>query len=126
MRWLAMTSIAMSAFVTSANSSEAQPAMTANDLQQLGAGEDHVSRNVCRVYILGVTEGISLGVRIATGATRVSAPCVPQSISAEALEQTVKGGLQEDLRTTPADRNREASAVIGAVLAAAFHCSKSR
>jgi hypothetical protein len=115
----------LSASVTAANASAAQSAMTADDLQQLCAGEDHVSRNVCRVYILGVTEGITLGMRIAKGTSRDSAPCVPQDISAEALEQTVKGALQEDLRKTPADRDRAASVVIGAVLATAFRCSRS-
>jgi Ssp1 endopeptidase immunity protein Rap1a len=125
MRWIAITSILVTAVVTTANSSEPQAAMTADDLQQLCAGEDHVSKNVCRVYILGVTQGISLGVHIATGRTKMGAPCVPLDISAEALEQTVKGRLNEQLRAIPADRSREASAFIGAALAAAYPCSKS-
>jgi hypothetical protein len=125
MRSVAITSMVVAALVADANPAEAQSAMSADDLQQLCAGEDHVSRNVCRVYILGVTQGIGLGMKIATGGAKASAPCVPQDISAEALEQKVKGGLQEDLRAHPADRNREASSVIGAVLAAAFRCSKA-
>ena len=33
--------------------------MSAGDLQQLCAGADHVSVNVCRVYILGVAQGVA-------------------------------------------------------------------
>jgi len=35
----------------------AEAAMTAADLKELCSGSDHVSRNVCRIYILGLTEG---------------------------------------------------------------------
>jgi hypothetical protein len=124
MRWIAIASMMTGAWLSSANSSEPQPAMTAEDLQQLCAGEDHVSRNACRIYILGVTQGISVGIRIATGQAKPGVACVPQDISAEKLEQSVKARLREDLSKTPADRGREASAFIGAVLAAEFPCTK--
>jgi hypothetical protein len=124
MRWIAIASMVTGACLTSANSSEPQPAMTAEDLQQLCAGEDHVSKNACRIYILGVTQGISVGLRIAAGKGRSAPPCVPQDISAEALERTVKGKLSEDLKATPANRGREAAGFIAAVLSTAFPCSK--
>src|ERR1700683_4206291 len=96
--------------------------MTAGDLQQLCAGTDHVSVNVCRVYILGVTEGINLGMKIADGKTSGGRPCVPRGMSGDTLEQTVKKKL--DALASAADRNADAAQLIGTELAAAFPCQK--
>ena len=57
--------VAATALALPAQGGEA--AMTAGDLKELCSGSDHVSRNVCRSYILGVTEGISQGLSIAAG-----------------------------------------------------------
>src|ERR1700685_2682343 len=76
MKSVAMVPILMGALFSTAASS-AEQVMSAGDLQQLCAGTDHVSVNVCRVYILGVTEGITLGMNIAAGKTAGSRPCVP-------------------------------------------------
>jgi Rap1a immunity proteins len=100
-----------------------QPAMTAGDLGQLCAGSDHVSRNACRIYILGVTQGITLGMRIADGTTSGGRPCVPAGLSAEALEQTLQKKL--DAMSSAAERERDAAGFIGAVLIAAFPCPKA-
>jgi Rap1a immunity proteins len=124
MRRMAIASIMTGALLTSANSSEPEPAMTAADLQQLCAGEDHVSKNACRIYILGVTQGISVGMHIAESNGRSGAACVPPDVSAETLERTVKDRLSTDLKATPAHGAREAAGFIGGVLAAAFPCSK--
>jgi Rap1a immunity proteins len=103
-----------------------EPAMTADDLQQLCAGTDHVSRNVCRVYILGVTQGVTLGMRMAGGTIAGGRPCVPEGISAQALEQTLKAKLEQELAATPADRALDASAFVGRVLVAAYPCKSGR
>jgi hypothetical protein len=100
-----------------------QQVMTAGDLQQLCAGTDHVSVNVCRVYILGVTQGITLGMNIADGKTRGGRPCVPADTSGEALEESLKAKLDKHLAATPADQQREAAEVIGAVLASTYPCA---
>lgn len=120
-----MRSIAVALTVTGAllatAASPEQPAMTAGDLGQLCTGTDHVSRNACRIYILGVTQGITLGMSIADG--KGGRPCVPAGLSAEALEKTVQKRLAE--MSSAAERDRDASGFIGAVLGSAFPCSKA-
>jgi hypothetical protein len=106
-----------------ANAAEEQPAMTAGDLEQLCTGTDHVSRNACRIYILGVTQGIAIGMRIGEGKTGNHRPCVPATISAEALEETVKKKLAG--LGTIGERDRDAAGFIGAVLGAAYPCAKT-
>ncbi len=113
--------VAAVAVFSNARPAEPEPAMTAGDLQQLCTGEDHVSRNACRIYILGVTQGISVGLRMAEGA-KAARPCVPPGVSAEALERAVKGRLAEDLAAHPKDQERDASGFVGSVLGAAFPC----
>src|SRR5579871_2073965 len=91
----------------SANAAEEQPAMTAGDLEQLCTGTDHVSRNACRIYILGVTQGIAVGVKMSDGKSAAGRPCVPANISAETLEQTVKRKLDEDLSRSPQHKSHD-------------------
>lgn len=104
----------------------AQEAMTADDLQQLCQGSDHVSRNACRIYILGITQGVKLGISMAQGKGGGSRPCVPAGISAEALEQTVKRRLAKDLSARPGDGAHDAAGFIGSVLAESYPCSRSQ
>lgn len=122
MRHIAIVLTLLAALVTSAAASD-QQVMTAGDLQQLCAGTDHVSINVCRVYILGVTQGITLGMNIADGKTKGGRPCVPADISGESLEQSLKAKLDKHLAATPADQQREAADVIGAVLSRSYPCT---
>jgi len=123
MRWIVVTLISVSSTFTTVTSAEPEPAMTAEDLQQLCTGEDHVSRNACRIYILGVTQGIAVGVRMAGGSS-AGTPCVPAGTSADALEQTIKTKLGRDLANHPADRTLEAAGFIGSALLAAYPCAK--
>lgn len=102
--------------------SSEQHAMTAGDLQELCAGSDHVSVNACRVYILGVTEGIAVGLHMAGGKSASGGPCIPDGVSAQKLEQTVKSKL-EDLTANPSNRNLDASEFIGKVLVRAYPCA---
>jgi len=106
------------------HSARAQPAMTAGDLEQLCAGSDHVSRNACRIYILGVTQGITLGFELADSQGARRRPCIPAGISAETLEETLKRKLAT--LSAPAERERDAAGFIGAVLAASFPCTKAQ
>jgi hypothetical protein len=125
MRNAVIVLILLAAAVTAAAATQQQvmTVMTAGDLQQLCAGSDHVSKNVCRVYILGVTQGITLGMNIADGKARGSRPCVPGDTSGESLEQSVTAKLNQRLATTPADQQREAAEVIGTALASAYPCA---
>ena len=122
MKSVAMVPILMGALFSTA-ASPAEQVMSAGDLQQLCAGTDHVSVNVCRVYILGVTQGITLGMNIAAGKTAGSRSCVPRDISGDALELVVKTKL--DTLSSPADRDADASRFIGAALGTAFPCRKT-
>jgi hypothetical protein len=124
MRWIVVALITAAATLTTVSSAEPEPAMTAEDLQQLCSGEDHVSKNACRIYILGVTQGIAVGVRMAGGGGAGGTPCVPPGTSADALEQTIKTKLARDLASHPADRTLEASGFIGSALVGAYACAK--
>ena len=97
-----------------------EAAMTAGDLKELCAGSDHVSRNVCRIYILGVTEGISQGLSIAAG--KGTKACIPEGVSAERLEKSIKSRLDEDLARSPARGTADAASFLSAALAEAFPC----
>jgi hypothetical protein len=118
-----ITALTLSGALLAAAAAAEPPAMTAGDLAQLCSGADHVSRNACRIYILGVTQGISLGMRIADGKAGAARPCVPAGVSADAVEQTVKDKLAGI--GSAAERGREASGFIGAILISAFRCSKA-
>jgi hypothetical protein len=111
---------------TQQQASSTLPVMTAGDLQDLCAGADHVSRNSCRIYILGVTQGIAVGLRLAARGSHGARPCTPADIPAETLEQTVKERLGEQLRERPARHDAEASQLIGTVLTQAFPCTGAR
>ena len=126
MRFTALILAVAAACITLAAAADTpDPAMTAGDLQQLCLGEDHVSQNVCRVYILGVTQGIAVGLGLAGHHSTGQRPCVPADISAEMLEQTVKTKLGDDLTVHPEDRHREASGFIAVVLAQTYACAKA-
>jgi len=99
-------------------------AMTAADLKELCSGSDHVSVNVCRTYILGVTEGISQGLSIAAG--KGAKACIPEGVSAEHLEKTIKAKLEAELSRSPARGTAAAAAFLSTALAQAFPCSPSR
>src|SRR6516225_4343813 len=96
----------------------AEAAMTAGDLKELCAGSDNVSRNVCRIYILGVTEGIAQGLGIAGG--KGSKPCIPEGVSAEQLEETVKSRLGKELSLSPARGTTDAAPFLATTRGEAF------
>jgi hypothetical protein len=115
--------LAAAAAVAVAAAAPAQPAMTAGDLAQLCGGSDHVSVNACRIYLLGVTQGIAVGMRMADARSAEKRACVPPEISAEDLEARLKkklAGLDPDAG------QHDAAGFIGAALAAAFPCGRGR
>ena len=117
---ITITALAIAAGTLALSAHATQAAMTAADLKELCAGSDHVSRNVCRIYILGVTEGISQGLSIAAG--KGTRACIPEGVSAERLEKTVKARLEEELARSPARGTADAAAFLSAALAQAFPC----
>jgi Rap1a immunity proteins len=119
-----LTALAVAATVLAIPARAAEAAMTAGDLKELCAGSDHVSRNVCRIYILGVTEGIAQGLSIAAG--KGSKPCIPEGVSAEQLEETVKSHLGKELSLSPARGTTDAAPFLASTLAEAFPCTGSK
>lgn len=118
MRSLATIVAAVAALALTA-AAAGQPAMTAGDLAQLCSGSDHVSVNACRIYMLGVTQGIAVGIHMAAAPGPASRPCVPPGISAEELETRLK----KKLAALDADSaQRDAAGFIGAALAGTFPC----
>ncbi len=111
------TAAAALLFLTAAAPEE--PAMTAGDLAQLCNGTDHVSRNACRIYMLGVTQGIAVGLRIAGHGKQAARPCVRPGIAAEDLEALLKKRLDA---LDASGQQRDAAGFIGESLAAAFPC----
>jgi len=96
--------------------------VTAGDLAQFCGGSDHVSQNVCRIYILGVAQGVVLGL-----GTARSAPghlCVPADITAENLEAAVKARIEAEVRAHPAVAAEDGARFILAMLGKAYPCTK--
>ena len=118
------TALGVAATLLAIPAPAAEAAMTAGDLKELCAGSDHVSRNVCRIYILGVTEGIAQGLSIAGG--KGSKPCIPEGVSAEQLEETVKSRLAKELSVSPARGTTDAAPFLASTLAEAFPCTGSK
>ena len=109
----------------SASAFAADSAMTAGDLQQICLGSNAESKAACRFYILGITQGIDLGMNNADGKTRGGRPCVPENTSGLALELAVKMKMGEDLMVFPDDRKLDASGFVGAIIIKTFPCRKS-
>lgn len=119
-----LTALGVATAILAMPAQAAEAAMTAGDLKELCAGSDNVSRNVCRIYILGVTEGIAQGLSIAGG--KGSKPCVPEGVSAEQLQETVKSRLGKELSRSPARGTDDAAPFLASTLAEAFPCPASR
>ncbi len=114
-------------FLAAPAASQAEsPVITAGDLQQLCRDSDTTSKNVCRVYILGVTQGITLGMDIAAGKMKGGRPCIPAALSGDALELTVKSRLDEHLERVPADRALDASGFIAATMRVKYPCPQPK
>ncbi|HEX4388184.1 MAG TPA: Rap1a/Tai family immunity protein [Steroidobacteraceae bacterium] len=116
----AIAALLLSNFAAAADEDNA---ITAGDLQQLCRGTDTTSKNVCRVFIVGVVQGIRLGLSIAD--QHGARACVPGTMSAEGLESAVKTQLDERLQSKPADEQQAAANVIGRIVVRAFPCPQA-
>lgn len=120
--------ITLSAYICvlliSASTSAADNAMTAGELQQICLGSNAENKAACRFYILGIAQGIDLGMNIADGKTQGGRPCVPENTSGSALELAVKMRMGQDLMVFPEDRKLDASGFVGAIIIKTFPCRK--
>jgi hypothetical protein len=98
-------------------------AMTAGDLQEICIGSEAESKAACRFYLLGITQGVSMGMSIADGKTKGGRPCVPE-LSATEIELVVKMKMGQDLMVFPDDRKMDASGMVSAILTSTFPCRK--
>jgi Rap1a immunity proteins len=101
-----------------------EKAMTAGDLQEICIGSSAESKASCGFYLLGITQGISMGMSIADGKTQGGRPCVPENLSVSAIELAVKMKMGQDLMVFPDDRKLDASGFVGAILVSTFPCRK--
>ena len=124
MKLLVTLSAYICMLLISASAFAADNAMTAGDLQQICLGSNAESKATCRFYILGITQGIDLGMNIADGKTQGGRPCVPENISGSALELAVKMKMGQDLMVFPDDRKLDASGFVGAIIINTFPCRK--
>jgi hypothetical protein len=107
----------------SKHASADEKAMTAGDLQELCIDSSAESKAACRFYLLGITQGISMGMSIADGKTQGGRPCIPD-LSASAIELAVKMKMGSDLMVYPDDRKLDASGLVSAILVSTFPCRK--
>jgi Rap1a immunity proteins len=106
-------------------SDPSQPVMTAGELQQLCLASDTTSKNVCRVYILGVTQGMALGLDIADGKDSLDRPCVPGTVSGDSLAESVKARIERSLAATPQDKDVDAARFVAKLAATTYPCRKT-
>lgn len=122
---LTLSCLAIAGMTRSKRVPAEEKAMTAGDLQQLCIDSSGESKAACRFYLLGITQGVSLGMNIADGKIQGGRrPCIPDNLSAAAIELTVKMKMGEDLMVFPDDRQLDASGFVGAVLMTNFPCRK--
>lgn len=122
------TSFLLSALMlsSSAMAADSSDTLTVGDLQQICTGQSAESKAACHFYILGVTQGVTMGISIADGKTNGGRPCIPDNIPADALELTVKSQIGADLMVFPEDKKLDAAGMVGAVLIKRFECNKTR
>ena len=121
---LTLSGLTMVGVTQSKRSPAEDTAMRAGDLQQICIDSSAESKAACRFYLLGITQGISVGMSIADGKTQGGRPCIPDNLSASAIELAVKMKLGEDLMVYPDDRKLDASGFVGAILVSTFPCRR--
>ncbi len=110
----------------SKRASDDEKAMTAGDLQEICIGASAEAKASCRFYLLGITQGLTLGMGIADGKVKGGVrPCIPENLSGSAIELAVKMKMGQDLMVYPDDRKLDASGLVGGILVSTFPCRKA-
>jgi hypothetical protein len=87
------------------------------ELQSLCADD----RSGCELYILGVTEGVSLAAGLAKDHTRF---CIPDDVSEMELTDIVLQSAKADLARFPRDKTLPASSFVGAAITRRYPCRR--
>ena len=98
--------------------------MTVGDLRTMCAGSDERTQNACRLYILGVTEGLGLGAERARANSKVL--CVPAGVSGTQMVLLLKSKMDADLALYPKDADLAAVGFVAAVMVRQYPCGTLR
>jgi Rap1a immunity proteins len=101
--------------------SDSSGQMNVGDLQRICTSDDKESKSACSFYILGASEGVSLGAGN-TGTKRICIDNVPGT----KLEFVVKKLIGEDLMFYPKDRDLAAVSFVSASLQKTFPCKSAK
>lgn len=118
--------LVLGVFATLQSSPVSAKEMTAGDLQQICSSQDRDVDAPCRFYIMGIVQGITIGLGMADGKVALGRPCIPDDLQDSKLETLVKAKLGANLMVNPGDKELPASSFVGAVIATTFQCNKSR
>ena len=99
--------------------------MTVADLhyRKFARPSDDYSKAACQFFIFGVAQGVRLAAATLGDKTHY---CIPDDLSATAMELAVKLAIGQDLMVFPADRDLEASGFVGGALIKAFPCPQGK
>ena len=100
--------------------------MTAGDLQKICSSQDPDVDAPCRFYIMGILQGVTIGIAMADGQVTGGRPCVPDNVQDTTFERVVKAKLGADFMVYPQDKNMPASSFVGSVIANVFACNKAK
>jgi hypothetical protein len=114
---------AVFALLAMAAPAHAAEIMSVGDLQEFCTASDEGDKSACRYFIFGVAQGLRLAAATLGDKTHY---CIPDDLSAGAMELAVKLAIGQDLMVFPKDRDLEASGFVGAALIKAFPCKKPR
>lgn len=106
--------------------------MKVGDLHKMCTSSNQIDKTACRFYVLGVFEGAGLGTATARDASgtfrelKDKPLCVPEGLSAAAMELVVRMKMGEDLAVFPQDRELPAVSFVMGVIAHEFPCQKTK
>jgi hypothetical protein len=95
--------------------------MKLSDLRDICSARDGDSTNACRFYVLGVTEGVSVGAGVSNDHSHF---CIPEGVSARDMVLAVKNQMTKDLAAFPQDKDMPAVSFVAAVMAETYPCQK--
>lgn len=93
--------------------------LTVSNLWEICTPSDKGSREACRYYILGVTDGVAASIGDKTQF------CIPGGVPLITLESLIEKAIKEDLMLYPADRDLAAVGLVRAAVQKAYPCQPS-
>ncbi|MCE5232946.1 MAG: Rap1a/Tai family immunity protein [Mizugakiibacter sp.] len=94
--------------------------MTIGGLQKICSSQDSNAKMACRLYIVGIYEGITIGMNMADHNYRHL--CAPNDKRDAALEKIVMTDLNGNVKASPELRGKPAAEFVGMVMSMMFSC----